>query len=459
MTRVARPRAGLVLGCLVVAALTLLAPSAPTYDPMSWVIWGREVAHGALQTTGGPSWKPLPMLFTTPFALLGDSLAPDLWLLVARAGGLLGVVMGFRLAARLAGPFAGTITAVAILASEGYVYGAWRGNSEGLLVGLALWAVERHLDGRRTTAFVLGLAAALLRPEVWPLWGLYGLWLLVRERGPGRTRVRAVVLAGFALIPLAWFAPEYLGSGDLLRAASRARTPNLDSPAYAAFPAAEVLRASFATLPLVVGVGALLALWTALLRRTAEHDHVALVLGGAAGALLLAVAAMTQVGFSGNLRYVVLPLAFVAVLAGAGWVEAVRAARRRAGRPLAAALTLVVVAGAALSVGSDASLWRREVLSANLEAESTADLARVLRRAGGAAAINACRRVYATRFEVPVVAWSLHRHLSDVQIFAIPPGATLALRGSALSRDPRFAPVAVTRRWVAGRACPAPNPS
>ena len=46
---------------------------------------------------------------------------------------------------------------------------------------LALWAFERHLDGRRDHALYLGFAAALLRPEVWPFLGLYGLWLWFRE--------------------------------------------------------------------------------------------------------------------------------------------------------------------------------------------------------------------------------------------------------------------------------------
>src|SRR3954447_3770856 len=77
----------LLLGSLVVAGLTLLLPSTPTYDPWAWILWGRQVAHLDLMTTGGPSWKPFPILFTTPFSLFGDQLAPFLWLLVARTGG------------------------------------------------------------------------------------------------------------------------------------------------------------------------------------------------------------------------------------------------------------------------------------------------------------------------------------------------------------------------------------
>src|SRR5215218_1311389 len=94
LTRVLAPPAGTpggpvlpaVLACLAVAALTLLLPSTPTYDPWAWIMWGREIVHLDLVTTGGPSWKPLPILFTTPFSLLGDHTAAYLWLVIARAG-------------------------------------------------------------------------------------------------------------------------------------------------------------------------------------------------------------------------------------------------------------------------------------------------------------------------------------------------------------------------------------
>ena len=46
------------------------------------------------------------MLFTTPLALFGVA-APALWLIVARAGGLLALAGAFALAARLAGRWAG----------------------------------------------------------------------------------------------------------------------------------------------------------------------------------------------------------------------------------------------------------------------------------------------------------------------------------------------------------------
>ena len=100
-----------MLGCLALSALTLFLPSVPTYDPWAWIIWGREIANADLVTTTGPSWKPLPVIFTTPFSLAGDDGAPLLWLWIARAGGILAFAMAFRLGKRLAGPVAGVIAA------------------------------------------------------------------------------------------------------------------------------------------------------------------------------------------------------------------------------------------------------------------------------------------------------------------------------------------------------------
>src|ERR671918_2240582 len=93
--------------CVGLAGLSLLLPSEPSYDPWAWLVWGREIPLLKLDTTGGPSWKPLTVIITTVFAPLtevSDSLPPALWLVVSRAFGLLALVLAFRLAARLAGP-------------------------------------------------------------------------------------------------------------------------------------------------------------------------------------------------------------------------------------------------------------------------------------------------------------------------------------------------------------------
>jgi hypothetical protein len=423
----------LVAGCLAVAAVSLLLPSAPTYDPWAWIIWGREIVEGDLVTRGGPSWKPLPMLFTVPFALAGDS-APDLWLVIARAGGLLGIAMAYRLGSRLAGPGAGAVAALAIAVSDGFLRHSARGFSEGLLVGLVLLALDRHLEHRRGQAFALFVAAGLLRPEVWPFVGLYGLWLVWRE--PGRI---PLVGLGFASIGVLWFVPEHIGSGDFMRAATRARDANIDSAAYAAHPWFEVLRRS--THILAVPVMALAVVGVVARRR----DHLVVALAGGVAILMAAVAAMTQVGFAGNLRYVALPAGLVCVLAGVGAAAIVR----RFG-PLAAVALVAATVPFAIPVANRLELDARKVRS-EAALYDTAPL--VIAKAGGAARVNACGSVFTGRFEVPAIAWYLHRHLQDVGIFPVPPGHTFAQRFAPLARDPRFPRVTSTAKWVVGRVC------
>src|SRR5690348_15641346 len=128
-TRRDTPWRALLAGCFALAALSLLGPRDNTYDPTAWLVWGRELSHFQLVTTLGPSWKPLPVLFTAPFALAGDHAAPLLWLVVARAGGLFALVLAFRLAARIAGPWAGVIAVASLLFESVFSFHFFRGNS------------------------------------------------------------------------------------------------------------------------------------------------------------------------------------------------------------------------------------------------------------------------------------------------------------------------------------------
>src|ERR1700722_2959609 len=75
-----------VVACFALAALSAaILPTVPSYDPWSWIVWGREVSdpHLSFVVGGGPSWKPLPLIFTTVFGLFGGA-APTLWGIAAR---------------------------------------------------------------------------------------------------------------------------------------------------------------------------------------------------------------------------------------------------------------------------------------------------------------------------------------------------------------------------------------
>jgi hypothetical protein len=395
---------------LALTALTFLAPSAPTYDPWAWIVWGREILHLDLSTVDGPSWKPLPVLLTTPFALFG-SIAPDLWLFVARAGAIAGVVAAYRVARRLGGVPAGAAAAAAYAIAPWTLRNGAMGNSEGLLVALSLAAVDRHLAGRNRHAFLLALGAGLLRPEVWPFLGLYGLWLFWRDAS-----ARKLVAIGFALLPALWLLPELWGSGDLLRAAHRAQNPRANSAAFADDPIGEVIRQFVAMLtPVVkVAVPALVVGWLLRGAPWRREQRVALALVAGAAIWVGEVALMTNDGFSGNSRYLIMPAAIACVLAGValGWiVRALPAALTRS--PFVVPLIAVVAAAgfAAPSVHRVDNVRDSVYYQARLKD----GLSGVIERAGGRDRVLACGTPYTGAFQVPAVAWHLHVHTTVVQ--------------------------------------------
>jgi hypothetical protein len=424
------------IGVLALTALTFLTPSAPTYDPWAWIVWGREILHLDLSTVDGPSWKPLPVLLTTPFALFG-SLAPDLWLFVARAGAIGGVVMAFRVARRLGGVPAGAAAAAAYAVAPWMLRNSALGNSEGLLVFLGLAAVDRHLAGRTRHAFLLGLGAALLRPEAWPLIGLYGLWLFWREPG-----ARKLVAAGFVSLPLLWLLPELWGSGDLLRAAHRAQIPRANSAAFADDPIGEVVRqfGTMLTPALWTGLGALVAMLVLRLGSGRRERRVAVGLALAGAVWVGEVALMTNDGFSGNSRYLIMPAAVACVLAGTGigWLIRAFPARWFGGTVAVAILSvLAAVAFAAPSVDRLGAV-RSAVY---YQARNTDALPGVIARAGGPERLKACGTIYTGAFQVPSVAWFLGEHVTTVQSASAPgdlppqvPGVALRSKTTAGSR-------------------------
>jgi len=477
------------VAALALAALSLLIPSTPSYDPWAWLVWGREIIHLNLQTTGGPSWKPLPMLFTTPFSLFGGA-APDLWLVVARAGALLAVVMTFRLAWRLTrdlsaephedeawkdgrtqaawgerrtqaawgdgrtqgpsrdgrtrvvallrGPalaplLAGLIAAVGLINSVAFISDNALGYSEGLAVALLLFAVERHLDGARRQAFVAGFFVALDRPEIWVFWVPYGLLLLRREPG-----ARRLVLALFALIPLLWFGPELWGSGHLLRNVTRALHPRSNSPAFARCPVCTVFGQE--AWPAVLNrlkTPAVIAMAVAAVRllRPGAGWRGARVAGPPprAQAWLLAIglfgfiwwfgiALETQLGFSGNRRYLLLGTAPVTIAGGVAWGWLAQAApgwvRRLSGSPVPA--PAAVLAAAALFVlippwmGTIVGGLRRTHGALVYQARLREDLAAAVHRLGRRQILG-CGTVMTEGFQVPMLAYMLDVHTLRVQ--------------------------------------------
>lgn len=366
--RQAAPIAGLLLvgGCLALAALSLLAPSSPSYDPFAWIVWGRELVTPSMtfSVAGGPSWKPLPVLFTAVFAAFGGA-APALWLLVARAGALLALAGAWRLGARLAGRWAGALAALGVLVLAEVVSLAWRGASEPLMLACLLWAIERHLAGRRTSAFALGVAAALIRPEVLPFLALYAVacW---READ---ARARWVLAGGLALVPLLWLGPPGL-TGDPFAASSTAGTGHhLHHPAWTA------LRRGLRLASTPVWVLAL----AALVLRPRDRVLQALALGAAAWLALIVV--MTAAGYAGEARYMLPTAAVACVLAAVGAVALVQRARW-----LGALAVLIALLLGASRAGTVDDQVREGVRVAHVADQLRGAVA----QAGGTAAVRRC---------------------------------------------------------------------
>jgi hypothetical protein len=465
---------------LALAALTLLYPSTPTYDPWAWIVWGREIAHIDLQTTGGPSWKPFPVIFTTLFSLFGQA-APDLWLVMARGGAILAVMLAFRLGARLtsrewsvASVTAGFIAAVALVISSQFVRTMSLGNSEGLMVAFALWAIERHLDGRYRQAYVLVFLASLLRPEIWLFLGLYGLWLLLIDR----RALWLVASLGVATIAL-WFLPEYWGSGNFMRAADRAQQPNPNSPAFAKHPFVRVIQDTWPLVITPVKAAAAFALVLAAIDWIRNRRQAAVLAVGLLGfSWIVLIALMTQAGFSGNPRYIILGTSLLAVCGGVGFGRVVQfagAAVQRAFGPTRPRLALAagLLAFAVLSLATVHWAAPRFKNFGKLDkalryqAELRFDLRDALAKAGGADAFKACGKATAGKFSVPLAAWYLHEHTLDVGLAPAPQGVIIAARTTnkrSLKPQPEqpyppgYRAVQTVRTTTLFSTCPRPAP-
>jgi len=422
----------------VVLALTSLAlPSAPGYDPWSWLVWGREVAAFDLSTSEGPAWKPLPVMVTTVLAVLGEELAPAGWLVVARAGAILATLLAFVLARRLAGGSraAGLAAAFGLLLVPGWVEGAAVGMGEGLLVAFLLLAAVRALDGQPGAAFALGFVAALLRVETWPFLAALGALWVRRDRGA----LGPVALAAAGLAVL-WFVPELLGSGDALRSADRARVPNPGAPALASHPALATVATTLRLAP-AVALGGVVALAVAAPLRSAARGcgREALVVAGAGGAWVLLVAAMSEAGFSGEARYLLPGAALLTIVGAAAPFTLASALPAPPGRAARGALA----AGVALTLALTA-IGRSDELRAGFErvaygAALAADLDRAVARAGGARSLVRCGPPYVGPYRGPMLAWALGLHKARIGFEPSRPGVAFRSR---LGPDSTIAPAA-----------------
>lgn len=407
----------MVAAALVLAAISLVLPYLPVYDPWAWLVWGREVMHGGLETAAGPSWKPLPVLIDAPLSLFGGA-APKAWLLIARTGWLCAPLLAGLLTARLAGQetgrwrWAGAALAAGSVALTADAFTPplrqfTGGLSEPLLVALVLGAIWAALDERPGWVLGLGTAAALLRPEVWPFLALWAFYA-TKER----PRLRAAAIAVAILIPLAWFVPDIIGAGNPLEGGETAHAGGiepLDGLAVLGRALAAPLLASWIGLALLLWRGDFVNQWFTKAPRAAADRPIAILLAGA-GTWILLVALMAIAGFAGLPRFLAPATAILAVLGGVGIA---RTAAAGALRPLVAVALFVAVPGfawRAAQVPGDIRVVERQTTSIK-------DLFDLVDKTGSARLLACQDHVRMTRVrEQTALAWKLDEPISKVPI-------------------------------------------
>jgi hypothetical protein len=416
----------LLIGSLVLAAASLALPSEPSFDPWAWIVWGREVLLLDLDTTGGPSWKPLPVLFTTAFAplsLIDGDLPAALWLVVARTGALLSIVLAFRVARRLAGGGrwtgigAGAVAALALAFAPQWLRYAAHGNEVPMAVALMLWGVERHLDGRRDHALVAAFLACLLRPEAFLFVAIYAAWLWRAE-----PRLRRLTTGLAVALPALWIVPDWIGSGDPLGAGRKASSEPPWSLAVKDQPWLAALERMHRVAGVPLELGAVAAGALALRRR----DRRVLALLGVALAWIALVALMTEAGFSGSTRYFVPAVVIASILTGVAVAWTVQAAARIDARAAVAAAAAIALVCAPWTADRLAKLDRQRDLSGEL-VDLQRGLVDALDAVGGPDRVVATGPPSVNRAFQTRLAWETHLPLIDVEsaagrslIFSVP---------------------------------------
>ncbi|MDE0802123.1 MAG: hypothetical protein OSA99_02250 [Acidimicrobiales bacterium] len=439
-----RSRPLVVAMCASLAAATLFLPAALTFDSWSWLVWGREIGRLDLDTTGGPSWKPLPVAFTTVVAPLGWAAVP-VWLAIARTGTLLALVVTYRLGTRVAGPVAGLVAAgLLVLAPDGdprFLRLLAEGHVAPWSVACALFAVEMHLDGRRSGALVLGFAASLLRPEAWPFFAAYALWMWWSER-----ERRPLVAAMLALVPVLWFGFDWWGSGSPLHGAETAQV---------AAGASIVERTGEAIAVAATMVAAPVWIAAAVGVASARRRHEAWLSVAAAGAVAwtaLVIAMATVFGYAALSRFFLPSAAVACVLAGVGVVRLLRApldGRRRV-------VAIAVVALAALLLIPRVVGVPSVIAEAADRAPVEDDLDAVLDAVGrdrllscGALAVDGVgllRTAVAWKLDVPQHRVTLDLGPSPTGVMVMRSGGP---RDEAISRQDHTTPIVRSTHWVA----------
>jgi hypothetical protein len=411
-------------------ALVAWAGTRPSFDAYGWLVWGYQTLHGSLDLGGAPSWKPMPLLFTFPFAIFGHYQV-WLWMITSVAIALAGPVFAGRIAFRLSGgralmdgaenpvaryaPVAAAIFAgAAVLGTEDYMHYILSVQTDPMLVTFGLAALDMFLIGRYRWTLLIGVLAALGRPEFFPFVGAFMVWYSLRA-WTKLPRERAffeigLVVAAAAVIAFFWWGVPWITngrpniSGELAKLSPRVLKHNKIGGTIGRFGELEYLPIWIAAAVGIV-LGAIRRNWV--------------VLGMALSAVIWVIIeiAFALHGWPGLPRYMFEAAALCCVLAGVavGWVLADLPAMRP-GLPQWIGVPAVVVLVAVLIPGAlnRAHVERKDLKHERGRAHEIALLQTTANRLGGTRHIQNCGQPVTDVGYVSALAYLFHRNVGHV---------------------------------------------
>ena len=421
------------LGLLIVGtALVFWARTSPGYDPYGWLVWGYQTVRLNLDLAGAPSWKPMPLFFTAPYAVFGH-LEFRLWMITAVTVSLGGFVLAGRIVYRildadsfglagdgparrwtaLAGGAFATVTMLGIVQYFHYILSA---QSDSMLTTFVLLAIDLHMSRRYRWAYAFLVGAALGRPEAWPMLGLYALWCWWRV-----PRMRIFLAGGVVLVGFMWFGfPVPSGNSPFTSANLAQHSPRRLHGNKISGTLTRFHDLSYWPVFAAAGFGVVLA----ALRR----NWTALWIAGAATLWVLVEIAFALKGYPAVPRYMFEAIAMTIVVAGTGfgWMlqavaaavrggSAVAARVRSSTRAVACAAAVAVIVGFLVPDALAGIRWeRRDLTHERARTTEIGRLGAAIKAVGGYQHVRYCGRPAVTVEYGSILAWYTHYNVGKV---------------------------------------------
>ena len=285
------------------------------------------------------------------------------------------------------------------------------GIAEPIVTLLILIAVRMQLDGRVRAVWFALIIAALARPEVLALAGVYALVMLWQRR-LAIGWVLSLPMVGVLL----WGLGDWIGRGRpfvVVGLAGSGAEPKVIQAA--GWPGIELLVRSASQIQPLVAVVALLAFAAALRWR----EPVETTLGVAFVGLIGPVVVATQLWYPAVPRYMGPFFALGSVLAGIGLGRLIRVART--GGQRAALASAVVVVGLLIALPSAVTHDRAGLRWYEARATADSGLSDAIDSAGGRAAVVACGpAVVDPKDQLTSLAYALDVHMAMEKHWTVP---------------------------------------